>query len=227
MSRAITIAVIAISLLGSVGTPSSGSVGLKGSMPAETKQLLGPPIIKAHTQDQHDMATWAVGRYATAGLGLPRVTIEFASPVASAGLAACDGAQGRTYLDQTPILVKICWNDKFVLLHELAHVWEAINANETDREAFMELRSDVTAWADPDDAWEDQGREHAANVIAWGVLADPIVIGRTYPNDPMSMIGAFSTITGVAPLHDGGEGVIQPDRTAFAHRDAPQLVLGR
>jgi hypothetical protein len=121
----------------------------------------------------------------------------------------------------------MCWNDSFILLHELAHVWEAHHVSHDRHERFMGLRDGVEFWASLEVAWDERGREHAANVIAWGLLQDPYLISRTYPNDPASMIDAFTYLTDVEPLHDGGRGVQQPDRSLYRGRHNPALASGR
>lgn len=191
--------------------------------------LTAPPAgetettIHAATQEQRQMTEWALGRYEAAGLELPPIVIEFAGR----DLAECDGAPGRTYLTERPIVVKMCWNNRFILLHELAHVWEAANLSENDHEPFMAMRTDVTSWAGLDVPWEQRGREHAANVIAWGLLEDPFPVSRTHPNDPEALTTAFEFLTGTSPLHDGGTGIVEPDREFFTpERANPPLESG-
>ena len=79
----------------------------------------------------------------------------------------------------------------------------------------MLSRAGVASWADPADTWADQGREHAANVVAWALMEDPLVIGQTYPNDRTSLEEGFAILTGRKPLHiEGGEPVLV-DRSEF------------
>ncbi|MEN8235516.1 MAG: hypothetical protein ABFR89_11430 [Actinomycetota bacterium] len=167
--------------------------------------------IVATSTEQQKMAEWALARYDAAGLELPPLAIEFVGP----NLEACEGSPARVHLNKEPILIRMCWNDDFMLLHELAHVWEARNVPESKHEAFASMREDVTSWASPDVPWGQRGREHAANVIAWGLLEEPFPISRTYPNDPKSLIIAFSFLTGTEPLHDGGDPIQSPDRRFF------------
>ncbi|VAV98563.1 hypothetical protein MNBD_ACTINO01-934 [hydrothermal vent metagenome] len=121
----------------------------------------------------------------------------------------------------------MCWNDRFMLLHELGHVWGAINIPPSKHQPFMEVRRDVESWASLDVVWERRAREHAANVIAWGLLEVPISVSGTYPNDPVSMTSAFEFLTGRMPMHDGGVGVQVPDRSLFRGRSNPRLASGR
>lgn len=181
--------------------------------------------IVADTQEQRELSEWALGRYEAAGLELPPVIIEFAD---GDHLVGCEGALARTYLNQIPVLIKMCWNDQFTLLHELAHAWEAHNVPTEKHEPFMAMRTDATSWASREVPWPQRGREHAANVVAWGVLEDPYPVPRTSPTDPESMRDAFRFLTGTSPLHDGGPGIQEPDRQFFsAARTNPPLESGR
>jgi hypothetical protein len=179
--------------------------------------------IEAQGPRQQQLAEWAFDRYAEAGLELPPLTVKFLGP----NLADCDGSLGRAYLDHDPIEVRMCWNGEFILLHELAHVWEAHNVPKDKHEPFMNLRSGILSWASLDVAWSERGREHAANVIAWGLLEDPYPVSRTYPNDPDSLLAAFQILTDTQPLHDGGQPIQEPDRSLFGGRDNRPLESGR
>ena len=78
-----------------------------------------------------------------------------------------------------------------------------------------------------DVAWAARGREHAANVIAWGLLENPHPISTPYPNDIANMIDAFNHLTDADPLHDGGPGIQHPDRSLIDGRSNPPLESGR
>ena len=205
--------------LNSVFLPLLVILLLPGSPAAKPSEV----IIDAQNQAQQDMAEWAIDRYAEAGLDLPPLVIRFPGR----DLSLCDGAQGRAYLDHNPIEVRMCWNDEFILLHELAHVWEAHNVASDKHEPFIAMRQGVESWASPAVAWAARGREHAANAIAWGLLENPYPISTTYPNDVASMIDAFSYLTDVDPLHDGGPGIQHPDRSLHQGRQNTPLESGR
>lgn len=168
-------------------------------------------VITAENVDQQMTAEWGLGRFEAAGLQLPTLIIEFVTQ----DVDECDGAPARTYLNESPIVVKMCWDSRFMLLHELSHVWEALTLSAGKHEPFMAMRSDVTSWAGLDVEWVQRGREHAANVIAWGLLENPYPISRTYPNDSDSLRAAFQFLTGTDPLHDGGRDIQEPDRQFF------------
>ena len=179
--------------------------------------------IEAQDPDQQQMAEWAITRYTEAGFDLPRLIIRFPGR----DLSGCGGAPGRAYLNHDPIEIRMCWDSEFILLHELAHVWEAHNVAAAKHEPFMAMRDGVVSWASPDVAWEERGREQAANVIAWGLLDEPYPIPRTYPNDPDSMLAAFEFLTDDEPLHNGGAPIQLPNRSLFAGRSNPPMEAGR
>jgi len=179
--------------------------------------------VESGTPSQREMVEWATGRFSAAGLRLPAITIEFPGR----DLSGCDGAPARSYLDRRPQLIKVCWNDRFILLHELAHVWESVNVPLERHQPFIEMRSGAWSWAGLDAPWGSRGREHAANVIAWGLLEKAMFVSDTYPNDPTSMIVAFRFLTGRTPLHDGGADVVVPDRSLFSDRPIAPVESGR
>lgn len=180
-------------------------------------------IVVSGTAVQQEMAEWAVGRFTEAGLQLPAAKISFPGQ----DLSGCGGSPARAYLDREPVEVRMCWGSEMILLHELAHIWEAHAVPQDRHEPFMTMRDGVKSWAGLDDEWAERGREHAANVIAWGLLEDPYPISRTYPNDPDSLMEAFRVITGTDPLHDGGPRMPAIDRTLFEGRATPPVESGR
>ena len=167
--------------------------------------------IVAVTDHQAEIAAWALGRYEAAGLELPPLTIEFLNPTPT----GCGNAAGRAHIDESPIRIEICWSNPFILLHELAHIWEASNFPEAKHSTFNAMRINVESWASPDVPWNQRGREHAANIIAWGLLEQPFPISRTYPNNPDQRRDAYHYLTGKQPLHDGGPPIATPDRHFF------------
>lgn len=213
---------VVVGLLLAVGIPTAQDpAGIAAPSQNET-------VITGGTTEDARMAEWALDQFEHAGLDLPPVSFEFAGP----SLEPCGGAQARAHLDQEPALVRVCWGSEFILLHELAHVWEAGRLDPGAEAMFMRLRvgDDGDAlhdWADPALPWASQGREHAANVIAWGVMDEPTVVARTYPNDRESLVKAYTVLTGLSPIHtEGGEPVLV-DRSEFASTRASEPVSGR
>jgi len=179
-------------------------------------------VVSADTSEQRALAEWAVERYETAGLVLPSLNIEFVGP----DQIACGGVPARTYFEETPT-VKMCWNNEFMLLHELAHVWVEQNVPPTDRDSFTAMRDDVRGWAGTEVPWSERASEHAANIIAWGLQEKPYLISRTYPNDKDSLLEAFEFLTGSEPLHDGGRDMRAVDPASLVDRPRPPLESGR
>jgi hypothetical protein len=199
------------------------AVLLAGTLTAPSRGAVPGQLIKAQTLEQYEMARWALGRFDAARLRLPATSIVFATP----GDARCGGSPARVHLDEDPVLVTICWNSRFIILHELGHIWEATNVPTERHTLFMDLRTNVASWASLEVPWADRGREHAANIIAWGLLEDPYPIARTYPNDPTSLTAAFVFLTDREPLHDGGQDIEPPDRSRYNQRTSAARASGR
>jgi len=135
-----------------------------------------PATVVGTPEDLEDLA-WAQERFSSAGLEVPAIDIEFhddADP--------CEGNMGtmRTE-DDASLLLRVCadhdkpdvrrsWRRR-TLVHELAHVWEARNLDDTTRRTFLELRG-LTEWNDRSMPWAQRGTEHAAEIITWAI-GDP------------------------------------------------------
>jgi hypothetical protein len=149
-------------------------------------------VIDAETEEQRQLAVWALDRYAEAGLELPILTIQMHSDRAD-----CGGNNG--YLTDgagAEFVIHSCGND-FTLLHELGHAWDMHMLDDAGRDDFLEI-AQATTWKNRDD-WHLAGGEHAANVLAWGLMGERINQTRTRPYDYRSMMDAYSLLT------DGGE----------------------
>lgn len=179
--------------------------------------------VRGATVEQARMVESAVGQFRDSGLRLPPVVIEFVGP----NLDSCGGSRARAHLDRDPYVVSVCWGGPYVLLHELAHIWTYRVVSAEQQTAFIEARADVRAWANPSDNWENQGREHAANVIAWGLSEVPRVVSRTYPNDRESLAAAFTGLTGTQPVHASGGEPVLIDRSAFGAQSMTPTEFGR
>ena len=135
---------------------------------------------------------WAVSRFGDAGLQLPDLDISF--PALCAGKAALYHV-GRASLE-------FCRINRRVALHELAHAWDDTSGT-VDREAFLELRH-LTVWFGgigmPS---SEQGSEHLADIIAWGLMD---VESRGVPQIPANSV---SELTAAFVMLTGG-GAVQP-----------------
>ena len=112
--------------------------------------------------------------------------------------ADCGGNNGSMGdLPNGEYVIHSCGVD-FTLLHELTHAWDFHQLDDETRATFLALaKADV--WRHPDN-WHLSGAEHAANVVAWGLMEERINQTRTRPYDYRSMLKGFRTLTGQEPL---------------------------
>ena len=152
-----------------------------------------PISIIAETTEQEDTVRWALGRFEAAGLQLPTLTIYMHENRADCG--GNNGSMGD--LPNGEYVIHSCGVD-FTLLHELTHAWDMHQLDDETRAKFLELaKADV--WRNPD-SWHLSGAEHAANVVAWGLMDERINQTRTRPYDHRSMLRGFRILTGQEPL---------------------------
>ena len=83
-------------------------------------------------------------------------------------------------------------------LHVLSHAWTHQNLDDADREAFLELRN-LHYWDEPA-RWFAMGAEHAAEIMAWGLLDADVGVLTVAPNDQQSLVDAFRFLTSVDPI---------------------------
>jgi len=113
------------------------------------------------TPSQLETITWAVERFVAAGLQLPDLDLRF--PV------FCHGKGGIYHVGASSI--DFCRVNRKNVLHEFAHAWDD-TSGAVDREGFLELRG-LTVWfGGLDVPAAEQGSEHLAIIIAWGLM-DP------------------------------------------------------
>ena len=100
-----------------------------------------------------------MSRFGDAGLQLPDLVISF--PALCAGKAALYHV-GRASLE-------FCRINRRVALHELAHAWDD-TSGAVDRDAFLELRHLSVWFGGTEMPSGEQGSEHLADIIAWGLM---------------------------------------------------------
>jgi hypothetical protein len=111
------------------------------------------------TPSERETITWAVGRFAAAGLQLPDLDVRFP--------AYCKGKGAIYHLGQSS--VDFCRVNRKNVLHEFAHAWDD-TSDDVDREGFLEVRGLDVWFGGLDVPCEEQGSEHLAIVIAWGLM---------------------------------------------------------
>lgn len=144
------------------------------------------------------LTAWALGRFEEAGLTLPEVTLHFHDEKTQ-----CRGHQGY-FEPGRPHRIDVCgfnWNrflvtPRKVMVHELAHAWVHDNLDPRAREQFLELRS-LEAWRATDATWAEQGMEHAAEIMAWGLMDEEISMTSVGESDPSDLAEAYGLLTGI------------------------------
>ncbi len=147
------------------------------------------------------MVADAVGLFADSGLELPPLVVRGGD--AETG---CDGHDGihRPHAGWSEI--ELCAQETtgavfHTVLHELAHAWAAQGLSPERKEAFQELRG-FEFWRNyVEAAWEDNGTEQAAEIIAWGVNDRPAGTVRIDQVSCGELRAGFIALTGMEPLH--------------------------
>ena len=167
--------------------------------------LLGDP-----DPEERAMVEWALGRFELAGLELPDLRVEFKTV----------GCQSRGLYNRNTQTIQICDGRKMTLLHELAHAWDHFAS--PDRDGFLELRELEFYFGPPGTAAADQGVEHIAEIMAWGLMDENTAVpGPAYPAQPVAeyrpqlpnlpnsgiakLHEAFVYLAGIDPLHSDGD----------------------
>lgn len=152
--------------------------------------------------DDQALVEWAVARFDAAGLELPEVTVTFHDD-----LGPCAGNSGR-YRDGDPPRIDLCVPDdqpncrRLTVLHELGHAWAESRTSVAVRSVFLAERG-LTAWVDADCPPHRWGAEHAAEVVSWALMEEPIRIVRIHDVEPARLAVAFEVLTGRQPLVTG------------------------
>lgn len=165
------------------------------------------PVARSFTIEEQELVDFAYSRFAVAGIELPDVSIQFV-----ADRNRCYG-YGGVYLPSR-LVVRICRPSKSTMVHELAHAWVETTLNDSDRAAFLDLR-DLQTWTGGEQ-WNQQGAEHAAEIITWAIMDKDITIRWVETNDdgttsdtrrlfkipdsdPDRLISAYQQLTGDMP----------------------------
>jgi hypothetical protein len=174
-----------------------------------------PHVFEFRTKSDAALTDWALGRFQQAGLELPPLIIAFHDDK-----QPCQGHFGLYRSGDTP-RVDICgfnW-DRFLitpkktLLHELGHAWAGATLTEETREEFVQFRG-LKTWGDDRFPWAEQGSEQAAEIIAWALLDDELVMASIRNSDPQTLNEAYEQLTSTQPSSWGRTpvSVIEPSR---------------
>jgi hypothetical protein len=173
---------------------------------------------------QIELVEWGLGRFELAGLAAPRPA-AVAFPPTQLCVEGAGDHPGYTTFHQTEARIELCRHERdicvdrtcgtfhsdarFGVLHELGHIWEYQNLNDTTREEFL-ARQGREVWSDGELTWgEDEGIELAVEIIAWGLM-DQTELDRILDVNPEDLNAEFRLLTGAEPLTADGSSQPRP-----------------
>lgn len=119
------------------------------------------------TPEQVALAEEALAMFDSAGLELPTLTIGFHNH-----RSGCRGHNGVFRMVGEVGEVEICRPTRFLLLHELAHAWEAHTMDDTMRHRVM-ADWQLDNWNDHSQSANDRGAEKVADAVAFALDEPP------------------------------------------------------
>jgi hypothetical protein len=163
------------------------------------------------------LVDWALGRFRSAGLS----DVGLASVTFASGTARCDGIAGTVIDGARGAEVLLCLDEADVcpaadcgtstfaaratVLHELAHVWEANELDDGDRERYL-ARTELATWFGAEVGWAARGGERAAEVLMWGLLDQEVPLPRLGRPPAEQLASEFRLLTGGDPPRDESAG---------------------
>ena len=167
------------------------------------------------TPELERLIEWGLSRYEAVGLTPPSLASVTFAPV-----PACASSAGRlveTGLDSPDLILctdayRACEpdrasctdfraSDRLGMLHELGHAWLLDNVGESTQSEFLAV-NDLASWRNSADAWHRRGVEQAAEVMAWGLLEQPIALLRIGDPPCESVAAGFEVLTGSEAPHE-------------------------
>ena len=133
--------------------------------------------------DQANLIAWGLDLYAAAGLELPG--IDF---VGYPDRTNCRERSGMHLWHKGRSEIRLCIETispahDWLILHELAHVWDWNQLSDDRRQDFLALRG-LDEWRNGN--WHERGAEHAAEIIVWGLMDRPVRPGHLGSNSSCS-----------------------------------------
>ncbi len=185
--------------------------------------ILGDATVAVYngTPALNEALAWGLEQYEMAGLDLP--------PIGSATFTVqsemCDDIRGRYLPTARGIELELCMDERTtcwevpevnpdvcpghcpahvpgqlaVILHEFAHAWLDANIDSIDSERFLD-HVELEAWRDRTLPWDQNGVEHAADTIAWGLMNRDIEMLRIGQPTADELAEGFRILTGIDPL---------------------------
>lgn len=178
MVLALRIAVMATALAPVVLVSLQSLHSPLAAVPTRSRSQIASPIqtslepevaVRGGTPEEHRRLKRALDRFASNGLHLPELEVEFRDDG-----DACNGHIGLFRPGHTPWRVRIgAGSVDSVYEHELAHACELANLTDETRRNFMGIR-DFSTWADKGVPWNERGIEGVAIVIQQGLAGLPL-----------------------------------------------------
>lgn len=208
------------SLLLPVPTPAERLEELTSAITASGTSI----DVRNSTAGLDRLLEWGLSRFEQAGLDHPRLT----KVVFSSHVAECDSVAGRAHAGDDGWDLLICTSEeeacedtscttfelraRHTILHELAHVWMDDHLDDDAQEAFLEFVG-LDDWLGTDRRWVERGIEHAAEMIAWGLLDSNMYVLRLGGPSTDHLTEGFELLTGVEPLQPAAHPVEPGHRT--------------
>jgi hypothetical protein len=157
------------------------------------------------------LVEWGLDRFAAAELEAPRLDSVTFEPT-----RRCEGVGGRLVAGETAHDLVLCIRDRDLcargracpvpnlairaaMLHEMGHAWLHDQAGDATRRSLLTV-SGRRVWSDPDVLWVERGVEYAAEVIAWGLIDEPIRLEQLGNPPCEELTAAFDVLTGRRPI---------------------------
>lgn len=184
--------------------------------PTEPLPFAGETVtIYNGTPALNDALAWGLQRFAVAGLEIPQlasvtftVQSDFCADIRAHYLRTEDGVELEFCMDEQAACRDEECNEVLpgwsaVVLHEIAHAWLDTRLDAIDIERFLD-HVGVEAWRDSTLPWDENGVEHAADTIAWGLMDRDIEMLRVGQPPADQLAQGFRILTGIDPLPRDG-----------------------
>ena len=185
MRTRVRLEAIGLVIAAAVGTWSFRSVGTADGV------MIRPDVeVVGATPAQLGLARWAIGRFEAEGLIDPAVDIRFHGDG-----SGCDGKLGHALDGRVDVCTTLANSStRWMILHEISHIWLDQNVDAGLRARFLELR-DLPSWNSADDPWERRGFEQGAEIIAW-YLGERVMTPQIPDDEPEDLALAIELLTG-------------------------------
>lgn len=166
------------------------------------------------TAELERLLEWGLDRFAAVDLALPRLASVTFAPVPACGLAPglvteaeraesdlvlCTDAYAACLPDRATC-TEFRATDQLGLLHELGHAWLVDNIDDQAQNDFMAFNG-LSSWRGGDLPWHRRGAEQAAEIMAWGLMDEPIKLLRIGDPPCADIAAGYTLLTGNASPH--------------------------